>query len=39
VFDAVCGTRPLADAARDFAGIYLPAMLTLALALLPQRSS
>lgn len=33
VFDAVCGARPLADAARDFAGVYLPAILTLAIAL------
>jgi len=33
VFDAVCGTRPLADVARDFGGIYLPALITLALAL------
>jgi hypothetical protein len=33
VFDAVCGTRPLADAVRDFAGVYLPALLTLAMAL------
>ena len=33
VFDAVCGTKPLADVARDFAGVYLPALATLALAL------
>lgn len=33
VFDAACGTRPLQDVARDFAGIYLPALLTLAIAL------
>jgi hypothetical protein len=32
VFDAVCGTKPLADAARDFGGIYLPALLALAIA-------
>ena len=41
VFDAVCGTRPLADVARDFAGVYLPALLAFAIALrrLPERSS
>lgn len=33
VFDAVCGTKPLADVARDFAGVYLPAVLALAIAL------
>lgn len=33
VFDAACGTKPLADVARDFAGVYLPALLTLAIAL------
>jgi hypothetical protein len=33
VFDAVCGTRPLADAARDFAGVCLPAILTLIIVL------
>lgn len=40
VFDAVCGTKPLSDAARDFAGVYLPAILTLAIALRrsPERS-
>jgi hypothetical protein len=32
VFDAACGTKPLADAARDFAGVYLPALVTLGLA-------
>lgn len=32
VFDAVCGTKPAADLARDFAGVYLPALVTLALA-------
>lgn len=31
VFDAVCGTKPLADFARDFAGIYLLALIALAL--------
>jgi hypothetical protein len=39
VFDAACGTHPLSDVARDFAGVYLPAILTLFLALRPQRSS
>jgi len=40
VFDAVCGTKPLADALRDFGGIYLPAFVTLGLALrgAPERS-
>jgi hypothetical protein len=33
VFDAVCGSRPLADAARDFGGIYLPALITVAFAI------
>jgi hypothetical protein len=33
VFDAVCGTRPLADMVRDFAGVYLPALITLVLVL------
>jgi hypothetical protein len=32
VFDAACGTRPLADVTRDFAGVYLPALIALALA-------
>ena len=39
VFDAVCGTKPLADMVRDFAGVYLPAIFTVVLALRPQRSS
>ena len=33
VFDAACGARPLQDVARDFAGVYLPAILTFAIAL------
>ena len=33
VFDAVCGTRPLDDTLRDFAGVHLPTLITLALAL------
>jgi hypothetical protein len=33
IFDAACGTKPLADVARDLAGIYMPAVLTLARAL------
>jgi hypothetical protein len=33
VFDAACGTRPLADITRDLAGIYLPAILTVLIAL------
>jgi hypothetical protein len=39
VFDAACGTRPLQDVARDFGAIYLPAILTVVLALRPQRSA
>jgi hypothetical protein len=39
VFDAACGSHPLSDVARDFAGVYLPAILTLFLALRRQRSS
>jgi hypothetical protein len=31
VFDAACGTKPLQDLARDFAGVFLPAILVLAL--------
>lgn len=31
VFDAFCGTKPLADLARDFALVFLPALLALAL--------
>lgn len=30
-FDAVCGPRPMADFVRDLAGVYLPALITLAL--------
>ena len=32
VFDAVCGTKPMADVARDFAGVYAPAILTALIA-------
>ena len=39
VFDAVCGTRPLQDMLRDFGAIYLPAILTVVIALRPQRTS
>jgi hypothetical protein len=31
VFDAVCGTKPLADTARDFAGVHLPTLIALGL--------
>jgi hypothetical protein len=31
VFDAACGTKPLADVTRDFAAVYLPTLLLLAL--------
>lgn len=33
VFDAVCGSRPLQDTLRDFAGVHLVALVTLGLAL------
>jgi hypothetical protein len=33
VFDAACGTKPLQDVARDFAGVYLPALIALGLTL------
>ncbi len=33
VFDAACGAKPLADVLRDFAGVYLPTLLALALVL------
>ena len=32
VFDAVCGTRPVADLARDFGAVFLPAFIALGLA-------
>jgi len=32
VFDAACGNKPLADVSRDFAGVYLPALICLVLA-------
>ena len=32
VFDAACGTKPLADVIRDFGGVYLPTLLALAIA-------
>jgi hypothetical protein len=38
VFDAACGTRPLADVTRDFAGVYLPALITLVIAFRRPRS-
>ena len=31
IFDAACGTKPLADVVRDFAGVYLPTLLALAI--------
>jgi hypothetical protein len=33
VYDAACGTHPLADVQRDFVGVYLLAAIPLALAL------
>jgi hypothetical protein len=32
VFDAIGGTTPFAEITRDFAGVYLPALITLAIA-------
>lgn len=32
VFDAVCGTRALADISRDFGGVFVPALIALGLA-------
>ena len=34
VYDAACGSSPLADIRRDFVGVYLFAAIPLALALL-----
>jgi hypothetical protein len=34
VYDAACGATPLADVGRDFVGVYLFAVIPLALALL-----
>lgn len=39
LFDAVCGSRPLQDTIRDFAGVHLVALATLALALAPVPQS
>lgn len=36
VFDAACGTKPLSDVARDFAGVYLPALITFGIAAAPR---
>jgi hypothetical protein len=33
VFDAACGRAPMHDVARDFAGVYAPALLTVLIAL------
>ena len=38
IFDAACGTRPLQDVIRDAGGVYLPALVTLTLALTPARA-
>src|SRR3546814_17802011 len=35
VFDAPCGTKPLADVTRDFAGVSLPTLLALAVVARP----
>lgn len=37
VFDAVCGPRPLDDTLRDFAGVHLPTLITLGLAIAAGR--
>lgn len=39
VFDAVCGTRPLHDLVRDFAGVFIPALIAVGLALSQARPS
>jgi hypothetical protein len=39
VYDATCGASPLADIRRDFVGVYLLALIPLALALLRKPSS
>jgi hypothetical protein len=39
LFDAACGTRPLQDVARDFAGVFLPALIALGLALNARHTS
>jgi hypothetical protein len=36
VYDAVCGSHPLADLRRDFAGVYVLALLPLLLAMFRQ---
>jgi hypothetical protein len=38
VFDAVCGPRLWRDVIRDLPGVYLPALITLALAAFPDKS-
>lgn len=35
VYDAICGTHPLADVLRDLGGVYLPAALALWFAIRP----
>ena len=35
IYDAACGTRPLADLSRDFVGVFLPALVALALVVRP----
>ena len=37
VFDAACGTHPLSDVVRDFAGVYVPPLVAVILAALPLR--
>ena len=37
LFDAVCGTKPMADTIRDFAGVHLPTLIILGLALAAGR--
>ncbi|HEY8616387.1 hypothetical protein [Phenylobacterium sp.] len=39
VYDATCGTTPLSDVLRDLAGVYLPALLALAITLIPRKET
>ena len=39
VYDATCGSSPLADVQRDFVGVYLLALIPLALAILRKPRS
>jgi hypothetical protein len=39
VYDVTCGTTPLSDVLRDLVGVYLPAVLALAIALMPPKET